>query len=174
MSLHNYPPQFDKLYGLWLYLILDGRKIVFGGVILFKKLFVTLTVITLSTLTSFPTFATTLSNSTGEKIYEFKYNEFKENINSVEKLNENIESASKERTVADNTNIDISTTNTDVSDTTTDSSSDSNNPGYISSFIMESTAYTGGTITDGSTATVLIPPSFLTGGTPVAVIVPPV
>ena len=118
---------------------------------MFKKLFLSLTVITLSTLTSFPTFAYILSKTDNISNHEFRYNEFKENLNTVEKLNKIIE-ATKE----------VSTNNITVKNTNNSSTTDSNttitneniNPGYISNFTMESTAYTGDTITATGTVPV--------------------
>ena len=118
---------------------------------MFKKLFLSLTVITLSTLTSFPTFADILSKTDNISNHEFRYNEFKENLNTVEKLNKIIE-ATKE----------VSTNNITVKNTNNSSTTDSNttitneniNPGYISNFTMESTAYTGDTITATGTVPV--------------------
>lgn len=117
---------------------------------MFKKLFLSLTVITLSTLTSFPTFADILSKTDNISNHEFRYNEFKENLNTVEKLNKIIE-----------TTKEVSTNNITVKNTNNSSTTDSNtitneniNPGYISNFIMESTAYTGDTITATGTVPV--------------------
>lgn len=118
-----------------------------------KKTFVALTVITLSSLTSFPVFATQLLNNKTNAIHEFRYDEFKENINNVEKLNDTIVSSKAEdatNNTNDNTDIDINSENIDNSNSEdTTGTSDNSDPGYISSFIMETTAYTG----DGITAT---------------------
>lgn len=128
-----------------LYLILDGRKLVFGGVILFKKLFLLLTVITLSTLTSFPAFANTLSIISNKDSYDFKYIDFKENINNVEKLNKELKNTEADEIVTEILNDDSLVEN--MYDDSTTASSENINPSYISNFIMESTAYTGGTLT---------------------------
>lgn len=112
---------------------------------MFKKLFLSLTVITLSTLTSFPTFADILSKTDNISNHEFRYIEFKENLNTVEKLNKRIK-----------TN-DITVKNTNNSSTTDSNTTTTNeniNQGYISNFIMESTAYTGDTITATGTVPV--------------------
>lgn len=118
---------------------------------MFKKLFLSLTVITLSTLTSFPTFADILSKTDNIANHEFRYNEFEKNLNTVEKLNKLIE-VSKE--VSTN---DITVKNTNNSSTTDSNATTNNeniNPGYISNFTMESTAYTGDTITATGTVPV--------------------
>lgn len=117
-----------------------------------KKLFVSLTVITLSTLTSFPTFAGMLSNSDNKVIHEFRYDEFKENIDNVEKLTANINSTTINQSNKKVANNDISSENINSSDDSNDVQN--NTIGYISSFIMESTAYTGGTVTATGTAPV--------------------
>lgn len=111
---------------------------------MFKKTFAALTIITLSSLTSFPVFAAQLSNDKLNTIHEFRYNEFKENINNVEKLHETIESTKTK----DDNNDTVSTDNTDSVNVENENDvSENTDPGYISSFIMESTAYTGGGIT---------------------------
>lgn len=104
---------------------------------MFKKLFLSLTVITLSTLTSFPTFADILSKTDNISNHEFRYIEFKENLNTVEKLNKRIKT--NDITVK-NTN------NSSTTDSNTTTTKENINQGYISNFIMESTAYTGDTI----------------------------
>lgn len=124
---------------------------------MFKKLFISLTVITLSTLTSFPTFADILSITDNISTHEFRYNEFKENINDVEKLNKNIETTTTDKVAKEVSNNDITVGNINSSDNTdsnTTTTTEDINPGYISNFIMESTAYTGGTITATGTAPV--------------------
>lgn len=139
-----------------------------------KKTFVALTVITLSSLTSFPVFATQLLNNKTNAIHEFRYDEFKENINNVEKLNDTIVSSKTEdatNNTNDNTDIDINSENIDNSNSEdTTGNSDNSDPGYISSFIMETTAYTGDGITatgvptarnEGGISTVAVDPSVI-------------
>lgn len=118
---------------------------------MFKKLFLSLTVITLSTLTSFPTFADILSKTDNISNHEFRYNEFKENLNTVEKLNKLIE-VSKE--VSTNDITVKNTNNSSTTDSNTTTNNENINPGYISNFTMESTAYTGDTITATGTVPV--------------------
>ena len=134
---------------------------------MFKKLFLSLTVITLSTLTSFPTFADILSKTDNISNHEFRYNEFKENLNTVEKLNKIIE-ATKEVSTNDITVENINNSSTTDSNTTT--TNKNINPGYISNFTMESTAYTGDTITatgtvpvrdSGGISTIAVDPSII-------------
>lgn len=122
---------------------------------MFKKLFLSLTVITLSTLTSFPAFANTLSIISNKDSYDFKYIDFKENINNVEKLNKELKNTEADEIVAEILNDDNLVENIydDNTDGTT-ASSENINPSYISNFIMESTAYTGGTLTATGTAPV--------------------
>ncbi len=124
---------------------------------MFKKLFVSLTVITLSTLTSFPTFADILSTTDNISTHEFRYNEFKENINDVEKLNKNIETTTADKIAKEISNNDITVgniSNSGTSDSNNTTTTEDINHGYISNFIMESTAYTGDTITATGTAPV--------------------
>ncbi|CUN99752.1 3D/G5 domain-containing protein [Clostridium disporicum] len=116
---------------------------------MFKKLFVSLTVITLSALTSFPTFANALSTTVDINNHKFKYNEFKENVDNVEKLNKILKNPTSNDVVEEVSNTDVTVKNIDSSDTT----DENNHSGYISNFIMESTAYTG----DGITATGTVP-----------------
>lgn len=118
---------------------------------MFKKLFLSLTVITLSTLTSFPTFADILSKTDNISNHEFRYIEFKENLNTVEKLNKIIE-ATKE--VSTNNITVKNTNNSSTTDSNTTTTKENINQGYISNFIMESTAYTGDTITATGTVPV--------------------
>lgn len=112
---------------------------------MFKKLFLLLTVITLSTLTSFPAFANTLSIISNKDSYDFKYIDFKENINNVEKLNKELKNTEADEIVTEILNDDSLVEN--MYDDSTTASSENINPSYISNFIMESTAYTGGTLT---------------------------
>lgn len=124
---------------------------------MFKKLFLSLTVITLSTLTSFPTFADKLSKPDNMANHEFIYNEFKENLNNVEKLNKIIETHKADEATKEVSTNDVTVENTNSSTTTDSDTTTTNeniNPGYISNFIMESTAYTGDTITATGRATV--------------------
>ena len=90
---------------------------------MFKKLFLSLTVITLSTLTSFPTFADILSKTDNISNHEFRYIEFKENLNTVEKLNKRIKT--NDITVK-NTN------NSSTTDSNTTTTKENINQGYIS------------------------------------------
>lgn len=122
-----------------------------------KKLFLSLTVITLSTLTSFPTFADTLSKTDNIANHEFRYIEFKENLNNVEELNKLIETTKADEVAKEVSTNDVTVENTNSSTTTdsnTTTTTENINPGYISNFTMESTAYTGGTITATGTAPV--------------------
>lgn len=123
---------------------------------MFKKLFVSLTVITLSTLTSFPALASTLSTTDKTSVYEFKYNEFKDAINNVKKLNNSIDSTIADEIVNEvSNNVEIENIEiNDNTDSTTNINNENINPEYISTFIMESTAYTGGTLTATGTSPV--------------------
>lgn len=98
---------------------------------MFKNLIVALGVITLTLTTSHSTSATTLDNNT-KNTYEFKYTEFVNHIsNTKELLEESVKLIKEEKSID-------STTETTTSDNTLD---------YLDSFSMESTAYTGGSLT---------------------------
>lgn len=126
---------------------------------MFKKFFLSLTVITLSTLTSFPAFADTLSTNNKIATHEFRYTEFKENIDNVEKLNETIKNTKNVEDATEVSNNDITVENTDntTADNSNNTTTEDTSPEYISTFTMESTAYTGGTVTASGTVPVRDP-----------------